>query len=241
MARPRKMTTEQMIEVVDSYLMYVEGNGGLLKCSLIAEHASQLGYNADGYDFRRNTAVREHIDRLKEDRERSVGNVPLVYKNLDIEGLIRHNGKADRLVKALAELDTYWKKVSEHASLMAKQNQMLIKTKMDRESDLKDAIAAQEKLSSDYAELSTRNNKLSAENRYLKKTLRTYLYPAVANEILIRENVLKEADTNVTEAAVRDMAEFSAPRSLRESVASDLAVLSAEEQLLAKMWEACDE
>lgn len=55
MARPRKITTELMIEIVDSY--YLNRSGGnekLMKCSLIAAYANELGYSAEGYDSARN-------------------------------------------------------------------------------------------------------------------------------------------------------------------------------------------
>jgi hypothetical protein len=116
-----------------------------------------------------------------------------------------------------------------------------MKDKAANEAVLKAEIAEREKTNADISELSAINNKLTAENRYYRKMLRLYLYPAVANEILIKENALKEADTQVSEAAVCDMTEFSAPQSLRESVASDRELLSEDERLLAKMWEMCDE
>ena len=242
MARPRKMTTAQMIEVVNSYYFTrAEGSAKLLKCSQIAEYAAELGYTADGYDFRRNTEVREYIDLLKEGAPVPDGNVPVVYKGLDVAGFIRNNREVVQLAKALTEMDAHWKKVSEYAAIMSRQNQTLMGAKSSYESALKDAVTAHEKLNADNAGISAQNNKLSAENRYLRKMLRIYLYPAVANEILTRENVLKDADTQVTGAAVRDMTEFSAPQSLQESVTSDIVLQSAEEQLLAKMWEACDE
>ena len=71
--------------------------------------------------------------------------------------------------------------------------------------------------------------------------LRVYLYPAVANEILMSEKALKECDTQATEAAVRDMTEFNAPQSLRESVSGDIEIMAEEEILLQKMWALCDE
>lgn len=243
MSRPRKMTTEQMIAVVDSYyLTRAEGNEKRMKCSLIAAYAAELGYCAEGYDFTRNMEVREHIERMKvfaevQGEETSV----TTYKSLDIAGFIRNNRGNIQLSKALNELDAYWKKVSEYAALTAKKNQTLMKAKNEYESTIKAEVEAREKLNTDKSELSTLNNKLISENRYLRRMLRTYLYPAVADEILLRENVLKETDTQATESAVEDMTEFDAPKSLRESVASDMEIQSEEDKLLTKMWRMCDE
>jgi len=247
MSRPRKMTVEQMIAVVDSYyLARAECNEKRLKCSLIAAYAVELGYQAEGYDFARNMEVREHIERMKcyaeAEAELQMGKtiVP-AYKSLDVAGFIRNNRETVRLAKALSELDAYWKRIYEYAEKTATQNMALMKDKAGFESVLKAEIAAREELNADNSELSSINNKLTAENRYLRKMLRTYLYPAVANEILIKENALKDSDTEVSEAAIRDMTEFGAPQSLRESVSGDIELLSEEERLLQKMWGLCDE
>jgi len=243
MSRPRKMTTEQMIAVVDSYyLTRAEGNAKLMKCSLIAAYAVKLGYQAEGYDFTRNMEVREHIERMKVFAEVQGEETNVTtYKSLDVAGFLRNNRGNIQLSKALTELDAYWKKVSEYAALTAKKNQTLMKTQSEYESILKAEITEREKLNEEKSEISRLNNKLVAENRYLRKMLRTYLYPAVANEILTKENVLKETDAQVTKAALEDMTEFGMPQSLRESVAGDMEIQSEEEKLLNKMWRMCDE
>ena len=247
MSRPRKMTTEQMIEVVDSYYMArAECNEKLLKCSLIANYAIELGYSAAGYDFARNLEVREHIERMKcyaevQAEECHNEKVSLSYKSLDISGFIRVNNDNMKLTKALNELDAYWKSIYENAKKIAAQNRELIKKESGYETQLSNAGNIQKKLQSEKAELSKLNNALIHENRYLRKMLRTYLYPAIANEILLKENVIKEADTEATAAAVRQMTELGNPKSLKESIAEDLKVQSEEENLLKKMWEMCDE
>ncbi|RFZ80188.1 hypothetical protein DS742_04240 [Lacrimispora amygdalina] len=104
------------------------------------------------------------------------------------------------------------------------------------------SVLSQEKLTAENMELSQRNNRLIVENRYLRKMLRTYLYPDVANEILVQEKSLKgSGETKVTDAALRDMTELGAPQSLHEAVSKDISMQSEEERLLSKMWELCDE
>ncbi len=71
--------------------------------------------------------------------------------------------------------------------------------------------------------------------------LRVYLYPAVANEILIKENILKDVDTQVTDKTAKDMIELDTPQSLNETVTRDTAFQSEEECLLKKMWGLCDD
>ena len=243
MGRPRKMTTEQMISVVDSYyLARAHSNEKRLKCSLIAAYAVELGYQAEGYDFARNLEVREHIERMKcfAEAERKESPIP-VYKSLDIEGFLRNNRGTTKLMKALTDLDAYWKRVYEHAEMISTKNTALMKEKSGHEMSIKESSVAHKMLSAENADLSSKNNKLIAENRYLRKMLRTYLYPAIANEILIAEDVLDDADPRASEEAIADMAEFERPLSFKEAVANDMELLSEEDLLLQKMWEKCDE
>lgn len=247
MSRPRKMTTEQMIVVVDSYyLARAECNAKRLKCSLIADYAVELGYSAAGYDFARNLEVREHIERMKcyaEVQAEDCHNekVSLSYKSLDISGFIRANKDNMKLTQALNELDAYWKSVHEQAKTIAAQNRDLMKKMSGHETELSEFVNIQEQLKAENVELSKANNKLVTENRYLRKMLRTYLYPAIADEILLKENVLKKVDTEVTDTAVMQMTELSTPKSLKESVSGDSKIQLEEENLLKKMWEMCDD
>jgi regulator of replication initiation timing len=247
MARPRKMTVEQMISVVDSYYYArAERNEKRMKCSLIAAYAVELGYQASGYDFARNLEVREHIERMKcwaevEADSYQCNKNMTAYKTLDVAGFIRNNKEYHQLVKALTELDAYWKRVYEHADATTEQNKKLMREKAKVETVLKETITECDNLKSDNAALSRENNKLIAENRYLRKMLRTYLYPAVANEILLAENELTEADVRATDKAIADMTEFSAPLSLHKSVTHDLKIQSEEDSLLSRMWGECDD
>jgi len=235
------MTTEQMIEVADSYyLVRSEGNEKLMKCSLIAEYASELGYTADGYDFRRNMEVREHIERLKVCAE-VYGERRLVYKTLDVEAFIRNNSGDARLAGALRELDAYWKRAYEYAEQTAAQNRELLKEKAARETALRESAVTLDGLRTETAEINGNNTKLSAENRYLRKMLRKYLYPAVADEILKSENSPTQADTELTETAAHDFIESNLPDSFEASVAKDYRIQSESERFIERLRGMCDE
>lgn len=215
-----------------------------MKCSLIAAYAVSLGYAADGYDFRRNPEVREQIECLKIEAEVFAEEKVAVtaFKSLDVAGLIRNNPSMAQLAKALTELNDYWKRIYDHAEQISKENSVLKKGKTEYQEEQKKSVLSQEKLTAENMELSQRNNRLIVENRYLRKMLRTYLYPDVANEILVQEKSLKgSGETKVTDAALRDMTELGAPQSLHEAVSKDISMQSEEERLLSKMWELCDE
>lgn len=73
------------------------------------------------------------------------------------------------------------------------------------------------------------------ENRYLKKALRVYLYPAIANEILLCENILEQADTEVTPEAMEALVDAETPSPFPASINRDRQMLSREELLLQRM------
>lgn len=248
MARPRKITTELMIEIVDSYyLNRSDGNEKLMKCSMIAAYANEIGYHSEGYDFARNMEVREHIECLKVCAEtcKEVYGVKYQpspsYRTLDVGAFMYNNRGDTRLMGAIQELDAYWKRIFEYSQQAEKQNRTLMKEKAAHEAALKEAGVELERLSVANSELSSNNGKLSFENRYLRKMLRTYLYPAVADEILRNENDLIQTDTKVTNAAMSDFIESGLPKSFEASVSNDAKIQTEADRLIGRLWGQCDE
>ena len=247
MARPRKMTTEQMVSVVDSYyLTRVDCDEKRMKCSLIAAYAVELGYMAQGYDFARNMEVREHIERMKCFAQAQAENltphkIEAAYKNLDVAGFIRNNKEYTQLTRALTELDAYWKRVYECYEMTVVQNKTLMKESAGYETALKESVADIERLKSEKSGLSAKYSKLSTENRYLRKMLRTYLYPAVADEILNRENEPAGTGTEVTDAAICDFIENGIPKSFDAATSADNRIQSEADYIIKKLWEKCDD
>ena len=248
MARPRKIPNEVLIEIVDSYyLTRCEGNEKLMKCSLIAAYAAELGYSVEGYDIARNLEVREHIERMKCFAETSkdvygTKYQPLPsYKTLDVEDFLYFNRGEVRLASALRELDAYWKRMFEFSLQAEKQNRSLMKEKATQEIELGNLNDELSKTVLENAELTAKNNKLVIENRYLRKMLRTYLYPAVADEILRSENEPPQTDTEITDAAECDYIENGLPLSFEVSVSKDDRMQSEAERLIERLWEKCNE
>ncbi len=245
MARPQKMTNEQMIQIVESYyLARCDGNEKLMKCSLIAKYAQLLGYSAEGYDFRRNLEVREHIERLKMFAETSLEVYctkyqppPTAYKVLDVEGFIRNNASDERLAYALRELDAYWQKIFEYSRHAKSNIEDLMKEKASQDVTIREKDAELMRLADAKSELSAQNGKLLIENRYLRKMLRTYLYPAVADELLRADNEPPQTDTSITESAAADFIDGNIPKSFEASISKDTEIQSEAEQFIAKLWE----
>lgn len=240
MARPRKADADELIQLVDSYFTTeAAGDPSKLKCSFLERFAARNGKDIKAYDFRRYPEVRERMEELKAMVLNENGMQMLKgnsYKSLDIASVLKARRDPDELRKVLGEMDAYWKQVYEKCISLSRENmefQNTIRQLKNDNSAFAQSVQAKE---TDTGRILWEKNKLAAENRYLRKMLKTYLYPAVANEILKQENLLENPDTEVTEAAMERMADVGIPASFSEAVSADRKMRSREEELLQRMW-----
>lgn len=234
MARPRKLATEEMLDIVNKYYENC-GDPDRLKCSCLEKYAISKGIKVKAYDFRRNEAVRRRIEELRSISQLDSSSGAIAYKTLDIEALLKRCHTKAMLSNSLLELDEQWRRTYEYAADLLKSNEAL-------KSRLVKKDIEQEKLNADVTDLSERvsqikraNNDLLIENRYLKKMLRAYLYPAVANEILKNENVIEQNNAEVASSTVEKLSDPVVPLSFSVAVSADKEMLSREETLLSKM------
>jgi regulator of replication initiation timing len=234
MARPRKISDADMIQIVDSFY---ESNGdpSMLKCSFLEQYAISIGIDIKAYDFRRNKVVRHRMEELKDLSLVSSSTGAIAYKSLDVDALLDCNRTKNMLRNALIELDETWRRIYQRAAEMSKRNKILVKSieSISAEHDTLEREASE--LSDQITSLNRRNKELTLENRYLKRMLKQYLYPAIANEILLNENVLQQIDTEVTQSTMDKMVDPLLPSPFSNSVASDRAILSREELLMERM------
>ncbi|OQB11619.1 MAG: hypothetical protein BWY15_02434 [Firmicutes bacterium ADurb.Bin193] len=233
MARPKKLSTDQMINIVDSFF---ESNGdpSRLKCSFLEEYAVSLGIAVKAYDFRRDEDVRRRMEELRNSVK--IDEVGVVaYKSMDADAFLNRNHTREMMRNSLLELDETWRRVYEKAADLSKKNRGFL-------ADIFSKNQTIEALSSDKAALvaklkvvKTASDALLLENRYLKKALKQYLYPAVANEILKNENVLEQGDTEVAPEAMSNLTDPAVPATFSNSIAADREMLSREEALLNRM------
>jgi hypothetical protein len=233
MARPRKLSTDEMLQIVDSYFENC-GDPGRLKCSFLEVYAASLGIEAKAYDFRRNTAVRQRMEELR-GFVKSDGIGAIAYKTMDVDAILNRNHTREMMKNSLLELDETWRRIYEKASDLSRKNTALLsetsslKETIGRISDEKESLEVQAKSADRKA------NALIVETRYLKKMISTYLYPAIANEILKDENVLEQIDTRASPEAMAALSESGAPVSFSNSVAGDMKMFSREESLLERI------
>lgn len=236
MARPRKLSTEKMIQIVNDFYESC-GDAGRLKCSFLEEYAVSCGFNVKAYDFRRNAEVRRRIGELMDLSLLPMEKGSMAYKSLDVDALLGRTHSRESLKISLIELDGTWRRIYDRAVSLSKENETLAETIRRQAAEIELHICNGSNLGKEIAKLKNENKTILLENRYLKKMIRAYLYPAAANEILKDENVLEQTDTKVTAAAVEALTETALPFPFSKTVAADRAALSREESLLSRMRE----
>lgn len=245
MARPKKTDSDEMLALVDSYFTTeAAGNPLKLKCSMLEEYAARMGKQIKAYDFRRDEKVRLRIEELKElvKNENGMGiQLGNPYKNLDVIRIMKARQDPDELRTVLGELDSYWQYVFESTVEIRKDAETVAAQKKHYEEAYKALLHEKEALTKSNETSRSEIRRLTVESRYLRKMLRTYLYPALANEILADENQLKNPDTEVMPLAKEKLVDGQFPSPVSAAFAEDRRFLSREEELLKQMWDSISE
>lgn len=242
MPRNKKMRSEEMVAIVDEfYEKEAKGDASRLMCSKLEAYAAVRGYPVKAYDFRRDKGVRTRIEQLKAmERHPCTGGRSLMYKDMDVLGMLRMHSTPEEMAAALNEINSHWKEVYEESVRLSKSSRETQEKLLAASKELEECRASKEESDREARALRKENRKLTGENRYLKAMLRTYLYPAVANQILSEEGVIKDPDTRVTGHAMEDIAEGRFPDSFSGAAKRDREALSRAEAILKTMEEAAD-
>ena len=232
MARPKKLTDADAVRLVDS-LYEQSGDYRRLKFSELEKHAALLGLAVRAYDLRRNEVVLNRIAEI-EALELNSGNLEsLSYKGLDIDGFICANRTQDKLKRSLAELDGRWRKLYDHAVGLSKKASILSDDLRKSEGQVNSLKAKNAELSEQASAGQKSAAALKNENAYLRKMIREYLYPSLADSIL--QSGYAGGHTVATQAAIDAMADGDTPSSFSESVAADRELRPREDVLLEKL------
>jgi len=237
MVRPKKMSSKELVRLVEEFFVNeAAGNPSRLKCSQLEEYAKASGIDAKAYDFRRDEAVRIRIEELKTSPiQPAVSAVSIAYKNLDIAEMIRQSPDLEVLKKNLLQMDAYWKEVYESAVNLLRKNRELLAERKNGETASDDLKAGHAALSRELKEVVAENSKLRQENIYLRKQLKLYLYPALADEILREEHLPAKKNASVKPAAFFQLIDGKQPSSFPGTLMPEKKVLTREERLIEQM------
>lgn len=236
MARPRKMDTDKILKVVYEYFQNeCCGDVNQLKYKRIAEYAEKRGYPLKEHDVRRNTEVRTYIEKLKNNKATYTDDLLPVYRCMDITAFLNMHSNRTSLAKALSELDDCRKDIYNAMVELRNKNKGLVE-EIER---LKAVIAESEQLKKRADETDSDNNSLIAENRYLKKMLREYLYSEVA------EKIINGKSDDKSDADSKRLSEYmdinTIPKPFDAAINRDIALKCDEDMLISRIRRLCDE
>lgn len=214
MARPKKVSDEVLISIVDEFYSTVAcGDFSKMKFSALESYSKEQGPEIKEHVFRRNAAVINRINELREmavkeqDTQISVG-----YRNLDIEGFLKGCSSLEELKTKLVELDGYWKDVYERSSSIAADNrkELLSKSKVIKDYDELNRKNAE--LGKMYEDVRKENSELRKENIYFRQIIERYVVPELARELMRQANLpVKEKRKYLNPEAYNELIEPKIP------------------------------
>ena len=236
MARPRKMNTDIIMKIVYEYFQNeCCGDVKQLKYKRIAEYAGNKGYPLKEHDIRRNTEVRTYIEKLKHHKEACIEDLIPVYRCMDISAFLNMHSNKNSLAKALSELDDYWKGIYDAMVELRNKNKRLA----EEIENLNSVIVESEQIKKHIDTADCENKSLIAENRYLKKMLREYLYSEVAEKII---NGKLEDKSDIISKGLSEYADLDVtPKPFDAAIKRDISLKHNEDVLISKIRRLCDE
>ena len=223
-----------MIQIVNDYYESC-GDASRLKCSLLEEYAVSCGFDIRAYDFRRNEQVRERINELRGLSLLHTKSVGVAYKNLDVDSFLNNAKNRESLKNSLIELDKSWQSIYHSYVLISKKNEEMSKNIQQKTIEIEAIALNSSKSAEKVSQLKSECKELIIQNRYLKKMIRQYLYPAIANEILKSEQVLEQIGTDISPEALEVLSEQSIPLSFTNATETDRVSISRETLLFNRM------
>lgn len=243
MARPNKTDEALLVSILEKYYADVAcGNAGDIKFTDLAKYAEGQGVPAKEYEFRRNRGVRRRLDELKtEDPGAGAAAVPLAYRGIDAEGLIRTCRDLSDLKGKLNDMDAYWKSVYDSYTEMQINYRNTVSQKAESEKQaglMKKEMQRSEEL---YQASEKENRELRRENAYLRRMLEKYLYPDLARQLMQEAHLPVRTAGNVTQAALGELIEGMRPASFSGAQKAKEKPKTREEQLLEEMRRQAEE
>lgn len=199
MACPKKIQTNILNDAIEEYFKSVNYNPKLLKYSLITNYLQLKNYNIKEYDIRRDKEVCEYIKQLK-DKYSADSHLKenFVFKNLDVDELIKNNSSLPHLKRALIERDTYYSNLYDFICRINK-DYLILDNKYDNlQKDHNTKLQEYDEKCLVTENLKSEIKLLKKENKILRNILKTNVYPEIANELLKEQGVLTGGNSYIT-------------------------------------------
>lgn len=205
MGRRKIITDKELIGLVDTYFSeQCEGDVKLLKTPLICEYIRKNGYPSyQDYILRRNKAVMEHINQIKTLQSDEDYKFLSAYKTIDVEEFVSKNHGVSAMKRALTELDSYYKSVSDKATKICDRNRELESLLADNKVKIMELNMELESSREEIEELKNSIKALTVNNGSYREIIDTYVYPEIANELLKQSGLLQNTNGIIKVDAVK--------------------------------------
>lgn len=206
MGRPKLIEDNVLLELIKKYF-YEEccGDASKLKPPKITEYINKNGYpNYPATTLRRTPIAMAYIEEMKKSASDNRYVAVAAYQTIDAAVFVDTNRSRDALIKGIAERDSYYKTVADSA-MRAFESLNKLQQQLDEEKKTNDhlnrKIAELEELNAKYKiELRELNKELKAS----KSVIETYIYPELANELLVKEGALRKTESPLKEDALEN-------------------------------------
>ena len=236
MGRPKKTDSGMLVQLVEEfYETEANGDPSRLKFTDMAAFAQAKGSAIEAYDLRRDENVRRKLEELKALHDQAEAKQFIsAYRNLNVDALLRHASGIEELKSNIRSLDVYWRRIYDESIAVKRENERLTE-KIENRQEVQKLRDEVESLSSKQTDLQGENRRLAAENAYLKRVLRSSLYPAVAQELLRQDNLPVPENQTLHPEALPVLIEGRTPQPFTGEQGQAPKPLTHQEKLLAQM------
>lgn len=205
MGRPKKITEEEKIAIINRYYISRAGENAQVISShgiyqKLAAFSKELGYRLEAYDFSRDEITRAYITKFANPTVETPSSPTLpTYVPLDIISLL--NKSQQNIEATLTDRETYFQKLHMQAAQALESNRLFAQKIRHLQSEL-------ESSREEYHLLETKNNELTHKLRiaetdvaYLKRVIRKDVEPERAH-LFLQSLTSRDAVIQATQKSV---------------------------------------
>lgn len=204
MARPKYIEDDILLDLIKKYFDYeCKGDIKKLKATDITRYINQNGYpDYPATTLRRTRIAMDYIEELKNTVKDEHYTTSVSYQTIDAAALVDSNRSRDRLIKAITDKDNYYKTIADAASQSFNRYNALSK-KYDKEVELRKQLEDKNALlEKELNEKKSIIRELEKQLKAYKSVIDTYVYPEIANELLVREGAIRETGEIISNDAL---------------------------------------
>lgn len=203
MARPKKIEDQLILKLTEEYyLTKCDGKAKNLKLPALAAYIREKA-NCPTYEataLRKNKIAREYINSIMSASDQVALSIVTTFQSLDIEAFLDTNRTRNSLKQALSEHDSYYKTVADSATELNRKAKAIQSKISQLEKEIEELKTDNERLKDKNAALKTEMSLLNTSNKALKSVVDTYVYPELANHLLVQDGYL----TNTNDVIMKD-------------------------------------